>query len=48
VIDIIFGEHVELGGFLMVIAIVITLMVSREVINRIYVALGEPNAADAA
>jgi len=42
VIDLIFGEHVELGKFLDVIVLVITLMVARELFDRIYLALGEP------
>ncbi len=46
VIDIVFGDHVELGGFLMVIAIVVSLMVARELVSRIYLALGEGDAAD--
>ena len=41
VVDLIFGEHVELGKFLDVIVLVIALMVSREVFNRIYLALGD-------
>jgi len=40
VVDFVFGEHVELGKFLDVILLVITLMVAREVIQRIYLALG--------
>ena len=41
VIDLIFGEHVELGKFLDVIVLVISLMVAREIFDRIYRALGE-------
>jgi FlaA1/EpsC-like NDP-sugar epimerase len=41
IVDIIFGEHVELGKFLDVIVLVIVLMVTREVFQRIYLALGE-------
>jgi len=40
VVDVMFGEHVELGKFLDVILLVIALMVAREVIQRIYLALG--------
>jgi hypothetical protein len=40
VVDLIFGEHVELGKFLDVILLVIALMVAREVFQRIYLALG--------
>ena len=41
VIDLIFGEHVELGKFLDVIVLVISLMVAREIFQRIYISLGE-------
>ena len=40
VVDMVFGNHVELGKFLDVILLVITLMVAREVIHRIYISLG--------
>ena len=40
VIDIIFGEHVELGKFLDVVVLIITLMVARELTVRAYQALG--------
>jgi hypothetical protein len=42
VVDIVFGERVELGKFLDVIVLVIALTVSREVFQRIYLAFGEP------
>ena len=41
VVDIVFGEHVELGKFLDVIVLVIALMVAREIFQQIYLALGE-------
>ena len=47
VIDIIFGDHVELGGFLNVVVIIITLMVARELTVRAYLALGEPDPDEA-
>jgi hypothetical protein len=40
VVDFVFGEHVELGKFLSVLTLVITLMVAREIVQRIYVSLG--------
>jgi hypothetical protein len=40
-VDLVFGEHVELGKFLDVILLVIALMVAREIFNRIYQALGD-------
>ena len=47
VVDIIFGEHVELGKFLDVIVLVIALMVAREVFQRVYLALGERESTSA-
>jgi hypothetical protein len=44
VIDIVFGEHVELGGFLSVLALVITMMIARAVFQRIYESLGDATA----
>ena len=41
VVDIVFGEHVELGKFLDVIVLVIALMVAREVFSWIYRLLGD-------
>ena len=41
IVDIVFGEHVELGKFLDVIVLVIALMVAREVFQWIYLAFGE-------
>ena len=47
VIDIIFGDHVELGKFLDVVVLIITLIVARELTVRAYLALGDsqPNEA---
>jgi hypothetical protein len=44
IIDIIFGEHVELGGFLSVLALVATMMIARAVFQRIYQSLGDTPA----
>jgi hypothetical protein len=44
VVDIVFGEHVELGKFLDVILLVIALMVAREIFQRIYISLGQPES----
>jgi len=41
VIDIVFGEHVELGGFLEVIVIVIALIVSQKAMVAVWVGLGD-------
>ena len=48
VIDIIFGDHVELGKFLDVVFLIITMMVVRELVARAYKALGEPEPAEPA
>jgi len=40
VVDVVFGDHVELGKFLDVILLVIALMVVKEVFQRIYLSLG--------
>ena len=50
VIDIIFGEHVELGSFVTVLSLVLVMMITREVVQRIYESLGrsQPEAADSA
>ena len=45
VVDLVFGEHVELGKFLDVIVLVIALMVAREIFQRIYISLGEREPA---
>ncbi len=47
IVDIVFGEHVELGKFLDVIVLVIALMVAREVFQRIYLSLGSSETASA-
>ncbi len=44
VIDVIFGEHVELGGFLLVLVLVAALMIARALSLRIFKALGEAAA----
>ena len=44
-VDLVFGEHVELGKFVHVLSLVIALMVAREVVQRIYVALGSSETA---
>ena len=45
VVDLVFGDHVELGKFLDVILLVIVLMIAREVFQRIYVSLGSQKPA---
>lgn len=41
VVDIVFGDHVSLGSFWMVIAIVLSMMIARELFARLYFALGD-------
>ena len=48
VIDIIFGEHVELGKFLDVVFLIIALMVARELTVRAYDALGVSESSESA
>ena len=45
VVDLVFGDHVELGKFVQVLSLVIALMVAREVVQRIYMALGSSETA---
>jgi uncharacterized membrane protein (DUF485 family) len=40
IVDIVFGNHVELGHFLDVLVLVITLMIARELVQRIYISFG--------
>jgi hypothetical protein len=47
VVDLVFGDHVELGKFVTVLSLVIVLMVAREVVQRIYMALGSSETAPA-
>ena len=47
VVDLVFGDHVELGKFVHVLSLVISLMVAREVVQRVYVALGSTETAPA-
>ena len=42
--DLIFGDHVELGGFVSVMALSAALMVAREAIQRTYLLLGQRSA----
>ena len=50
IVDIVFGDHVELGGFITVLSLVLVMMIAREVVQRIFVSLGrsQPVAADSA
>ena len=39
-IDIIFGEHVEIGGFIPIVALIISMLVAELIVKRIYERLG--------
>ena len=45
VIDLIFGESVELGGFFLLVALVLVMMVARAALDLIYRTLGAPDRA---
>jgi hypothetical protein len=45
VVDLVFGDHVELGNFVSVLALVITLMIARQVFQQIYIGLGSSETA---
>ena len=47
VVDLVFGDHVELGKFVSVLGLVIALMITREVVQRIFIALGSSETAPA-
>jgi len=42
VVDIVFGEHVELGHFLDIVLLIVTMIASRLVFQQIYERLGVP------
>ena len=44
VVDIVFGDHVELGHFIEVVALVLALMITRELLHRFYLWLGDDDA----
>ena len=48
VVDLVFGDHVELGGLVEVVLLVIVLMVSRQAFQWIYDRLGSAGARPAA
>ncbi len=45
-VDFVFGDHVELGGFLLVAGLVIVMMVVRQMFERIYSVLGTAESAE--
>lgn len=42
VVNLVFGDHVELGHFVDVLALVLALMITRELFHRFYLRLGIP------
>lgn len=47
VVDFVFGDHVELGGFVTVLILVLVMMIARQIVNRVYVNLGPSQSAAA-
>jgi len=48
VIDILFRDHVELGGFLWIVALIIAMMATRAIVQVIYERLGRREESDVA
>ncbi|MGI9644747.1 MAG: hypothetical protein ACR2O6_05485 [Ilumatobacteraceae bacterium] len=48
VIDVIFGDHVDLGKFLDVVVLVLSLMIVRVLAHQLYLALGDSEADEPA
>jgi hypothetical protein len=42
----VFGDHVELGHFVDVLALVLALMITRELFHRFYLWLGVPSESE--
>ena len=47
VVGVVFGDHVNLGHFIEVVALVLALMITRELVHRLFLALGDPAKAAA-
>lgn len=41
VVDIVFGDHVDLGHFVEIVVLILALMITRELVNRIFLWLGK-------
>ncbi len=41
VVDIVFGDHVDLGHFIEIVVLILALMITRELVNRIFLWLGK-------
>jgi hypothetical protein len=46
VVNFVFGDHVELGHFIEVVALVLALMITREMFHRFYLWLGVPDETE--
>ena len=46
VVNLVFGDHVELGHFVDVLALVLALMITRELFHRFYLWLGVPSEGE--
>ena len=46
VVNLVFGDHVELGHFVDVLALVLALMITRELFHRFYLWLGVPSESE--
>ena len=46
VVNLVFGDHVELGHFVDVLALVLALMITRELFHRFYLWLGAPSEGE--
>lgn len=45
VVDIVFGEHVDLGHFIDIILLIVAMIAARLIVRQIYVRLGDEQAA---
>ena len=48
IVDLVFGDHVELGHFVEVIVLIVSMIVARKLVGVIYRSLGDPQAEPAA
>lgn len=46
IVNFVFGEHVELGHFLDVLLLIVSMMAARAIVGRIYSSLGPPDAVE--
>jgi uncharacterized protein involved in propanediol utilization len=46
VVDFVFGDHVELGHFIDVLALIIAMMVTKAIMVKLYQSLGETDTSE--